>query len=83
MKKIPKFKTIEEIREFWEKHDFTEFAQDTEEAQIKFIRPQKTQVTFRLDPHDVKRIKEIAQEKGLSYTALVRMWVKERLAGQN
>lgn len=54
MEKIPKLKTIEEIREFWEKHDFTEFVHDTVEAQVKFIRPQKTQVTFRLDSQDVK-----------------------------
>lgn len=80
MKKIPKFKTTEEAREFWEKHDFTEFALDTEEAKIKFARPRKAQVTFRLSPEDLKRIKEIAEKKGLSYTALVRMWVKEKLA---
>lgn len=81
MKKIPKFKTTEEARAFWERHDFTDFAGDTEEAKIKFVRPQKAQVTFRLDPEDVKKIKKIADDKGLSYTSLVRMWVKEKLAG--
>lgn len=81
MKKIPKFKSTDEARVFWERHDFTDFAEDTEEAKVKFIRPQKTQVTFRLDPEDVKKLKKIADHKGLSYTSLVRMWIKEKLAG--
>lgn len=81
MKKIPSFKSIKEAREFWEKHDFTDFADDTEEAKIRFLRPKKAQVTFRLDPEDIKKLKKIAHDKGLSYTSLVRMWVKEKLAG--
>lgn len=81
MKKIPSFKTTEEARIFWENHDFTDFAQDTEEAKIKFARPRKAQLTFRLDPEDVTALKKIAHDKGLSYTSLVRMWVKEKLAG--
>lgn len=82
MKKIiPEFKTIEEARNFWDSHDFTDFAGNTGEAKVIFIRPKKAQVTFRLDPADVKKLKEIAEDKGLSYTSLVRMWVKEKLAG--
>lgn len=79
MKKIPKFKAIEEARKFWEEHDLTDFVEDTGEASIRFVRPKKAQITFRLDPNDAKRLKEIANEKGLSYTTLVRMWVKEKL----
>ena len=79
MKKIPKFKTVDEERDFWERHDFTDFVEDTEEAKTQFVRPKRVQVTFRLDPQDMKKIKEVAEEKGLSYTALVRMWVKEKL----
>lgn len=80
MKKIPKLKTIRDIQNFWEEHDFTDFAQDTGEAQIRFVRPQKAQITFRLDPDDIQKLKKIAEEKGLSYTTLVRMWIKEKLA---
>lgn len=83
MKKIPKFRTIEEVRKFWEEHDFTDFVEDTGEAKIRFVRPKKAQITFRLDPNDAKRLKEIADEKGLSYTTLVRMWVKEKLAAKS
>lgn len=79
-KKIPEFTTIKEASEFWQTHDFTDFADDTKEAMIKFVRPRKTQVTFRLDADDVEKIKKVAERKGLSYTTLIRMWVKERLA---
>ena len=79
-KKIPKFKTLDEAREFWQDNDFADFAADTNDATIKFVRRQKTQITFRLDPADVEKLKEIAGSKGLSYSTLIRMWVKEKLA---
>lgn len=37
-------------------------------------------VAIRLDPDDIKSVETIAQQKGLSYTALLRMWIKEYLA---
>ncbi|MBS3909296.1 MAG: hypothetical protein KGZ93_06680 [Actinobacteria bacterium] len=83
MKKIPEFKTVEDIREFWVTHDFSEFAKDTEEAQARFVRPRKAQITFRLEPNEIEKLKIIAQEKGLSYTSLVRMWIKEKFTSQS
>ena len=41
-------------------------------------KPKKT-VALRLDPTDIKSVEAIAKKKGLSYTALLRMWIKEPL----
>lgn len=80
MKKIPKFKTDEEAARFWETHSFEDFYKDTKEAEIRFIKRPKKTIAIRLDPSDIKSVEAIAERKGLSYTALLRMWIKEYLA---
>ncbi len=80
MKKIPKFKNDEEGARFWETHSFEDYYKDTKEAAIKFVKRPKKSITIRLDPTDVKLVEEIAERKGLGYTSLLRMWIKEHLA---
>jgi predicted DNA binding CopG/RHH family protein len=79
MKKIPKFKTDEEAARFWESHHFQGYYRDTKEAGIKFVRRAPRNVAVRLDPDDIKLVERIAERKGLSYTSLLRMWIKEHL----
>jgi len=38
-------------------------------------------LTLRLDEPTLAELKEVADNKGLGMSTLVRMWVKERLAG--
>ncbi|MDO9289624.1 MAG: CopG family antitoxin [Thermodesulfovibrionales bacterium] len=80
MKKIPKFKTDKEAAEFWETHSFEDYYKDTKEAEIRFIKKPKKTVAIRLDPDDIKSVEKIAGIKGLSYTSLLRMWIKEQLS---
>jgi len=83
MKKIPKFKTDEEAARFWEAHSFEDYYRDTKEAEIGFVKRPKKTIAIRLDPDDIKKVEAIAQRKGLSYTALLRMWIKENLAKES
>ena len=80
MRKIPKFKTDEETARFWETHSFEEYHRDTKETEIKFVKKPKKTIAIRLDPDDIKSVETIAQRKGLSYTSLLRMWIKEHLS---
>lgn len=79
MKRIPKFKTDEEASRFWETHSFEDYYRDTKEADIGFVKRPKKTVAIRLDPDDIKSVEKIAERKGLSYTSLLRMWIKENL----
>jgi predicted DNA binding CopG/RHH family protein len=79
MKKIPKFRTDEEAARFWETHSFQNYYRDTKEAGVKFVRRRKKTVAVRLDPGDIESVEKIAERKGLSYTSLLRMWIKEHL----
>jgi predicted DNA binding CopG/RHH family protein len=80
MKKIPKFKTQEEAARYWETHSFQEYHKDTKDAEIVFVKKPKKTIAIRLDPDDIKSVEKIAERKGLSYTSLLRMWIKEHLA---
>jgi predicted DNA binding CopG/RHH family protein len=77
MKKMPRFRTDEEAARFWESHRFKDYYKDTKEAALKFVRRAKKTVAVRPDPDDIRSVEKIAERKGLSYTSLLRMWIKE------
>jgi predicted DNA binding CopG/RHH family protein len=80
MKKIPKFKTDKEAALFWQSHSFEDYFRDTGEAEIAFVRKPKKTIALRLDPEDIKSVEQLARRKGLGYTSLLRMWIKEHLS---
>ena len=50
MARIPKFKTDEEIAEFWDTHDLTDFEEELRPAKdIVFVKPQRQVMSPRLD----------------------------------
>ena len=80
-KKIPKFKTEEEIAAFWDTHDFLEYIEDTESADdVVFERPKKETVSIRLEKGQIKEIKRLSHKIGLGYSSLIRSWIIEKLA---
>lgn len=80
MKRIPSLPTDREAAAYWDTHSFAEHAQETTEAGIRFVRRPKRAISIRLDPEDIAKVEAMAEAKGLSYTTLLRMWVKEHLA---
>jgi predicted DNA binding CopG/RHH family protein len=79
MKKIPKFKSDKEAAVFWQTHSFEDYFKDTTDSDIGFVKKPKKTIALRLDPNDIKTVEQLARKKGLSYTSLLRMWIKEHL----
>ncbi len=79
MRKIPKFKSEKEEADFWATHDSTDYLSGTKEVKVRFTRPPKKLVSLRLDEKTIKRLKKIAESKGIGYLELVRMWVIENV----
>jgi predicted DNA binding CopG/RHH family protein len=81
MAKLPQFASEQEESEFWDTHDSTDYMDDTEPVDVRFIdaRPAKTQISLRLEAETIARLKEVAKHKGIGYQTLIRMWVMERL----
>lgn len=78
--KIPALRTDQVAATYWDRQSFADVAEDTTEATIRFVKRPKKAIAIRLDPEDVAKVESMAAAKGLSYTALLRMWIKEHLA---
>ena len=74
--KVPKFKNLEEERQFWDSHDSTDYLDDFKVAKdVVFVRPKKEVISLRLDPKIVRKLKELADEEGLPPTTYARMLI--------
>ena len=81
-KKLPDMSewTDEQIAEFWETHDSTDYVDQMEEADVQVDVPEDYRViSLRLDAKDIGSVKQIARKKGVPYTVLLRMWIREKL----
>lgn len=81
--KIPRFQSVEQATEFWDTHSTTEFEDEFEAASdVRFMvtrgEPKKA-LTVRMPQTTVEMLTERANEKGVSPSALIRMWILDRL----
>ncbi len=69
--------TYQEIGSFWDEHDATEFGDETHaefDVKIKFQRRY-----FPLDSQLSLKIKEVAQQHGISEETLLNLWIQEKV----
>ena len=80
MAKIPKFHSEQEESDFWDTHDSTEYFNDLQEIDARFVDARaKTMISLRLQPELIEQLKVPARQKGIGYQTLIRMWLMERL----
>ncbi len=84
--RLPAFRTDEDERAFWETSRPGDFVASMvpEKVQVsrrikERVKERKQNLTLRMEPSRVKEIKAIAQEMGIPYQTLMRMWIVERL----
>ncbi|MCP4702613.1 MAG: hypothetical protein GY862_38000 [Gammaproteobacteria bacterium] len=74
---ISKAATYQETGEFWDEHDATEFGEQTN---VEFTVDIQSQHRYYLiDSLLSLRIRELAQERGISRESLLNSWVKEKV----
>lgn len=78
---IPEFKSRVEEAEFWDTHSAADYWDESEPVKVRFARNLSEGITIRLDPDTMRNVREVARERGLGPTTLIRMWVLERLRG--
>lgn len=79
---VPYFKTDQEAAAFWDQHEYTEFPGLVEKLErLLKAREQENKklITLKVEPSLLAAIKVVAETKGLGYSALIRMWLLERL----
>src|SRR5215469_16145975 len=77
---IPTFKDEPEAAAFWDTHSPEDYPEQFVEAVVRFSRPLiKRGLTIKLSEDTIRDLREIAQQKGIGPSTLVRMWVLEHL----
>ncbi len=77
---IPEFKDEAEAAAFWDTHSPEDFPEEFEDVQVRFAKPLiKRGLTVKLSEETIEQLPESAAAQGIGPTAVVRMWVLERL----
>lgn len=73
------FKNIMEASDFWDKHDITDYWDDTKE--VKFRASLKKEPKYvALEEGIAKKALAVAKERRVSIETLVNLWLKEKLS---
>ena len=80
--KLPKTDSIQELAEFWDAHDLTDFEGGLEEvAEPVFVR--RTTIKVPLESREAEAVEQMAQAKGVSREDLIREWILQKIARRN
>ncbi len=77
-KKIPKFRSLDELVNFFDTNDLGEYWNHMPEADFEVDLKRRTHL-FSIDSELAVRLTEIARSKQMSSQALVNVWLREKI----
>ena len=80
-KKIPKFKSEAEERQFWRKHDSSEYIDwtDAKEVVLPKLKPSTRKISIRLPESMIEELKVLANKHDVPYQSLLKIFLSERI----
>ena len=75
---LPQTDSIQELAEFWDKHDLTDFEDDLEEVTEPVFVP-RIAIRLDLESTEAEAVRKIAEAKGVAAAELIRGWVREKI----
>ena len=81
MKKVPKFKTEKEEREFWAAADSTEYVEWKKGKRMVLpnLKPSLKTISLRLPESMLEELKLLANKQDVPYQSLLKMFLAERI----
>lgn len=76
--RLPDTDSIQELANFWDTHDLTDFEDELEEVNEQAFE-RDTEVTVHLESNDANALRAMAHARGVADSELVREWVLERI----
>lgn len=76
--KLPQTDSIQELAQFWDTHDLTDF-EDELEVVTTPVFEREAVVELHLVPREAEALQKLAEAKGVQSTDLIREWVLEKL----
>lgn len=82
MKKIPKFKTEAEERDFWANADSSNYIDWSKANRLLLpnIKPSLRTISLRLPELMIEELKIIANKRDVPYQSLIKIFLSERLS---
>jgi len=78
--RIPQTDSIQQLAEFWDTHDVTDFEDELEEVtEPVFIRPDQATIRLPFPLQAWEALQKLAVDKGTTDVALAQAWVLEKL----
>lgn len=80
-KKMPKFRSEDEEREFWAAHDSTEYV-DWKKAKrvvLPELKPSLKTISLRLPEAMLEELKLLAHKRDVPYQSLLKIFLSERI----
>jgi len=82
MKKIPKFKSEAEERDFWANADSSDYIDwpKAKRTMLPNIKPSLKTISLRLPELMIEELKLLAHKRDVPYQSLIKIFISERLA---
>lgn len=79
VKQVPKFKTEQEERKFWEAHDSSDYVDwsKAESVSLPNLKPSTKTISLRLPEGLLDSIKIEANKRDMPYQSLIKAWLAE------
>jgi len=83
-KSLPEFRSEDAERDFWARHDSTEFIDWRKGKRVTLpnLKPSSQTISLRLPKLMLDRLKLLANKRDIPYQSLLKMFVAERLASE-
>ena len=80
-KPVPEFRSEDDEREFWTKHDSTEFidGRAAERRQFPALKPTLRTISLRLAVSMMEDLQTLANQRDVPYQSLLKVFLAERL----
>lgn len=80
-KKMPKFKSEDQEREFWFKSDSTEYVdwKKAERSVLSNLKPSTKKISLRLPELMIDELKLLANKQDIPYQSLMKIYLAERI----
>jgi predicted DNA binding CopG/RHH family protein len=80
-KQLPHFDSEDQERQFWAKHDTTEFFDWSRAVRPTFpeLKPSTTAISIRLPIAMLEELKTLANQQDVPYQSLMKLYLAERI----
>jgi predicted DNA binding CopG/RHH family protein len=84
LKYIPKFKSIEEERSFWDKNSITDYMHQMKPVKLDLsqLKPSTHSVTVRLPESLLSSLRLLANKRDVPYQSLMKVFLHDRVKAE-